>query len=251
MIKFFRKIRQRLLTENKFSKYLIYAIGEIILVVIGILIALQINNANENRKSAAQETLYLKRLLSENREDINTFKIIVSDLKKGIETIENLSSVLNSTNSMDNELITAANEYLRYGSIYPVFSSSTSTFDDLSSTCKLKYICSANLREQLVKHYAKHQQFAEWIKIGTEWALPIDAPFTYNNSVMKFEPVLSFLFGKQSIEKQANHLRAKKEQYINNAAMHFWINKDAIGMLETLIIDTQVIIKMIEKELKH
>ena len=47
MIKFFRKIRQRLLTENKFSKYLLYAIGEIILVVIGILIALQINNANE------------------------------------------------------------------------------------------------------------------------------------------------------------------------------------------------------------
>jgi hypothetical protein len=50
MIKFFRKIRQKLLTENKFSKYLIYAIGEIILVVIGILIALSINNWNENRK---------------------------------------------------------------------------------------------------------------------------------------------------------------------------------------------------------
>ena len=50
MIKFFRKIRQRLLTENKFSKYLLYAIGEIILVVIGILIALQINNWNEGRK---------------------------------------------------------------------------------------------------------------------------------------------------------------------------------------------------------
>ena len=50
MIKFFRKIRQQLLTENKFSKYMIYAIGEIILVVIGILIALGINNWNENRK---------------------------------------------------------------------------------------------------------------------------------------------------------------------------------------------------------
>lgn len=47
MIKFFRKIRQRLLTENKFSKYLLYAIGEIILVVIGILIAININNTNE------------------------------------------------------------------------------------------------------------------------------------------------------------------------------------------------------------
>lgn len=50
MIRFFRKIRQNLLTENKLSKYLIYAIGEIILVVIGILIALQINNWNENKK---------------------------------------------------------------------------------------------------------------------------------------------------------------------------------------------------------
>jgi hypothetical protein len=43
MIKVFRKIRQKMLTENKFGKYLLYAIGEIILVVIGILIALQIN----------------------------------------------------------------------------------------------------------------------------------------------------------------------------------------------------------------
>lgn len=55
MIKFFRKIRQRLLTENKFSKYLIYAIGEILLVVIGILIALQINNWNESQKEQLLE----------------------------------------------------------------------------------------------------------------------------------------------------------------------------------------------------
>jgi hypothetical protein len=50
MIKFFRKIRQKLLTENKFSKYLIYAIGEILLAVIGILIALRINNWNKELK---------------------------------------------------------------------------------------------------------------------------------------------------------------------------------------------------------
>lgn len=49
MIKFFRRIRQKLVTENRFSKYLIYAIGEIVLMVIGILIALQINNWNESR----------------------------------------------------------------------------------------------------------------------------------------------------------------------------------------------------------
>jgi uncharacterized protein DUF6090 len=55
MIKFFRKIRQKLLSENKFSKYLLYAVGEIILVVIGILIALSINNWNEWGKDRKQE----------------------------------------------------------------------------------------------------------------------------------------------------------------------------------------------------
>jgi len=49
MIKVFRKIRQNLLSENKLSEYLLYAAGEIFLVVVGILIALQINNWNENR----------------------------------------------------------------------------------------------------------------------------------------------------------------------------------------------------------
>jgi len=65
MIKFFRKIRQQLLTENKFSKYLIYAIGEIILVVIGILIALSINNKNQDGKERAEETIILKQLLGD------------------------------------------------------------------------------------------------------------------------------------------------------------------------------------------
>lgn len=62
MIKFFRHLRQSLLSQNKFYKYLLYAIGEIILVVIGILIALQINNWNEERKERKTEGLVLEDL---------------------------------------------------------------------------------------------------------------------------------------------------------------------------------------------
>jgi hypothetical protein len=65
MIKFFRKIRKKLLTENKFSKYLLYAIGEIVLVVIGILIALQINNNNDLRKERQKELRYLENIKSD------------------------------------------------------------------------------------------------------------------------------------------------------------------------------------------
>lgn len=62
MINFFRKIRQHLLVENKFTKYLLYAFGEIILVVIGILIALSINNWNEARKNNLEEIAILESL---------------------------------------------------------------------------------------------------------------------------------------------------------------------------------------------
>ncbi len=65
MIKIFRKIRQRLLTEGNLKRYLIYAIGEILLVVIGILIALQINTWNEWRKDRIKEENILHDLVNE------------------------------------------------------------------------------------------------------------------------------------------------------------------------------------------
>ena len=66
MIKFFRKIRQRLLSENKFSKYLIYAIGEIILVVIGILIAVAING----KYNEAQNEKKIKSILTQIQKEL-------------------------------------------------------------------------------------------------------------------------------------------------------------------------------------
>ncbi|GAB5550964.1 MAG: hypothetical protein Sapg2KO_05550 [Saprospiraceae bacterium] len=62
MLKFFRKIRQRLLNQGKLRRYFVYAIGEIFLVVIGILIALQVNNWNELRKGERIKQKYIQAL---------------------------------------------------------------------------------------------------------------------------------------------------------------------------------------------
>ena len=74
MIKFFRKIRQNLLSEGKTANYLKYAIGEIILVVIGILIALQINNWNNERLNSTKEYTFLKELSKIIESDIDYFQ---------------------------------------------------------------------------------------------------------------------------------------------------------------------------------
>ena len=77
MIKFFRKIREKLISENKISKYLLYAIGEILLVMIGILLALQVNNWNETRKLKLKENEILKEILRDVEE---TNSEIVGDM---------------------------------------------------------------------------------------------------------------------------------------------------------------------------
>lgn len=74
MISFFRKIRQQLLGQNRFTKYLAYAIGEIFLVVIGILIALQVNNWNENRKDRIFEKKMLREAKIGLEQDLDFFE---------------------------------------------------------------------------------------------------------------------------------------------------------------------------------
>lgn len=77
MIKFFRQIRQNLLSEGKTGKYLKYAIGEIILVVIGILIALQVNNQNQikNEKKALKN--YLEKIAINVKSDIKVAEFMI------------------------------------------------------------------------------------------------------------------------------------------------------------------------------
>ena len=106
MIKFFRNIRHKLLSKKKFSKYLIYAIGEIILVVIGILIALQINNWNENKKERKIER-----------------KILI-DLREEIQT--NRNKITTSINRRE-KLLLPVNQHLKY------LSESKVSFDNFKS----------------------------------------------------------------------------------------------------------------------
>lgn len=94
MIKFFRKIRQNLLMENKTGKYLKYALGEIVLVVIGILIALQINNANENWKKETLKQELLLELKSSIMADTVSLKYEKRDLISAFVNAKHLKTIL-------------------------------------------------------------------------------------------------------------------------------------------------------------
>ena len=250
MIKFFRHIRQKLLANNHFGKYLLHALGEIILVVLGILIALQINILREQQKDRQKEEIYLSRLAAEGQQNITTFEGYISSLNEGNKSIEQFNKAIRATETNNQELITAANTYFKYGSIYPIFAANQATFEDLSSTGNLTVVRNSLLRDAIVNHYAMHQQVSERIDVSTNWTLPLDAEFTLKYPVLQYEPITSFLFEATDINKMALEIRNNHIDFITNTAAHYWINKDAILRFEELITNTKALIDAINEELK-
>lgn len=93
MVNFFRKIRRKLADANKPIKYARYAFGEIILVVIGILIALQVNNLNEERKQKEDFKIYVEQVYSLLHEDLVTMKTLKAKFELENKVIDSLITV--------------------------------------------------------------------------------------------------------------------------------------------------------------
>ena len=250
MIKIFRNIRQNLLAEGKTTKYLQYALGEIVLVVIGILIALQINNWNEDSKLSNQERVYLQRLLLENQQDIITFDNSIQDLEKGNQSIDEMAKAFNKATITDSILLNSVQDYLNFGSRYPFFNPTTSTFEDLSSTGNLGVIEDTELRDLIVTHYAHYKSTESNFQVNTNWALPIDAPLYAENDLLKYEPTSAFLFGPTQSGLATNELKQNKGKFIRNAAVHYWVNSDCIRLLLNIKNETIKLIHKLELKLQ-
>lgn len=109
MIKFFRHIRRSLINDNKMGKYFKYAIGEIFLVMIGILLALQVNTWNENRKDNDKEQQILKQLTEEYKSNLLQLEQKIAHRKKiikaGNKVLDYIDKPLNvNTDSLYNQL---------------------------------------------------------------------------------------------------------------------------------------------------
>ena len=154
MIKFFRKIRQNLLLEGKTGNYLKYAIGEIVLVVVGILIALQINNWNENRITTNEEIHILKALKIGLESDL-------ADLKFNEKSIQSsISSANKVIYSLENNLPyrDSIPDYIGHMMFPVMFVHSTSAFETLKSK-GINLIKNNNLRDEIINVYDSQYSF--------------------------------------------------------------------------------------------
>ena len=158
MIKFFRHIRQRMIKENRVSKYLLYAIGEIVLVVIGILIALQINTWNQQRERNNQETIYLEDLRNDFLFDLETLDQKVAQNDKAIENAKEVLTLISSKTDFSDE-----DKMKLYVLLLPLcgesyFIPEQGTIHQIEASSSGNYIRNKALKDQIFRYHSSRER---------------------------------------------------------------------------------------------
>lgn len=161
MIKFFRKIRKNLLSEDKTQKYLKYAFGEIILVVIGILIALQINNWNQKRIENNKEKLILTELIIDLEEQSKLLKDYINTESSFYQNGKDILIYFakNQTFSNNDTIYAKLNSLASRRTFTPL----NTTFEELISTGTIGVLKDKPTKRKIIQYYKELERISSVI----------------------------------------------------------------------------------------
>ena len=184
MTKFFRKIRYDLMEKNKTGKYFKYAIGKIILVVVGIIIALQINNWNEHRKKIKEEQNIISNLNAAFKNNLIQLDATVLYLSKTIKGLDSILQIMSKSISFDDKP-ESFDRLLNYTLVDPQFPLSSIVLKELQGAGKLAILKNKKQRTLLYK-----------------WNLRIDATkVTEATSSKSYNDIFDYLKSNASLRR--------------------------------------------------
>src|SRR6056297_2516272 len=178
MIKFFRKIRQNLLSDGETGKYLKYAAGEIILVVIGILIALQLNEWNDHRKQLKLEKEYYCRLLDDAKLDNEQIQNLLQLAEERL--VASNESVRLLLNDSSKKIGIGTQVYLSGKAIYSDFEPNNSAYQDLKSGANLNIISDKSVIKALNHYFNRVEELKSIIMVNGKYAVELSFKHTDN-----------------------------------------------------------------------
>ena len=234
-MKLFRKTRQKLASENKFLAYLRYSVGEILLVVIGILIALQVNNWNENRKAINQEIITAKELYAELNQNLTytekTLKLWETRLEK--------TKILNDTIRQPNVIIddSTFNSLLRYTLAIGNYKPIDNKLNKILSTEHFEFKKSPRLLEKMTEYYLINNSLQELYQYNVDSWKHVTLPYLMKH--YDFDH-----FSQSSTGKGVNKFLKENDRYdlINS--------REFDNVLENIRGDTEPFIMLLKKSIR-
>lgn len=150
MFRFFRKIRIKLLTEHNFSRYFTYALGEILLVVVGILIALSVDNWNTDRQDQRRMEKYAKSLIQDLQNDIAMIRVSQAQARTAHRRIDSLRNYFSATlpeNLSNTDLFLFTHDIM-----YRPYKWNRSTLEEIKASGSLRYIDNDSLKKKIIEY---------------------------------------------------------------------------------------------------
>jgi hypothetical protein len=246
MLKFFRKIRQKLLREGNLKRYSLYAIGEIFLVVIGILIALQVNNWSQHQKDKELGEKYLKRILLELQKDTSILnqKILLSDqLNK--DYLVYLEGMYKEQRDKDEFIKLMTSVELNVDELVLT----DIAYSEMVNTGNLDFIFDDVLKNQIAEYYREYKFIALRVKELNESNLHLFQAALTNAPILKY-------MTKGYMGIMDENVFSEKEQMYNKEDWEFINNPTSISF--RLYEDTvyyyyakQILLKQLFLELKE
>ena len=251
MLRFFRQIRQRLMIENRTSKYLLYALGEILLVVIGILIALQIDNWNREKQERAEEKILLSNLLNDleaageqSRMFIASEEILISNL---VIVLEIQAGGQKTPDSFYND--TTMNTLIwDFESNIPVINS----YAEIKNTGKTALIKNREIREKFTNLEMSLTKLNTLVKdrLTVQQLRIDDIAENHMNFVRHLNGNTTSLDVDLSREKENDYQTLFKNPRIRNLlAMKLVLTEDVLNFRRELQAEIELFIALIEKEI--
>lgn len=248
-MKLFRKRRYNLIKDNKTKKYLKYAIGEILLVVIGILIALQINNWNERIQLKKKEINTLKSLQE-------SIKINSSEYKKifNAQILRNSSLQTVILNDVSNMKVEDLDSIIKKIVVSHTFDPSTGIYNSMINSGKIELITNDSLKNRISKLYDRVKDYQESEDEVTEFSRENLESYFINNYII--DPrVLAELRERTEKEKQKDldfYIKTFESQKVKNMYI-LLLNKmrDIITKGENLQSEYNSLVRDLEVEIQN
>jgi hypothetical protein len=224
MINFYRRIRKKLADDNQFLKYSRYAIGEIVLVVVGILIALQINNWHKSNEKNELKSIYLERLISDIKQDTANIAFVRSEIELNQKVIRELVTNINKGYDLE-KIDTLFHNFFERGWIISEFVPTTNTYTDLSQTGNMNIFTNTDLIDEIIQYYSWMTQVDNSNNVNKSWITPIDQEVAIVTAAFELDPATKELFLHKNKEDALRNLNMNQELIERNAAGHYWINE--------------------------
>jgi hypothetical protein len=253
MISLFRKFRQKLLKENRITRYLVYALGEILLVVIGILIALQVNNYREALQTKGREIAFLRGLRSDLLLNLDEMERSIDRYSRAIRSAEVMISYFEGAPIFyPDSLNFHTLEVLKWDP----FVRNNSTLREMISSGSLGILSDDSLKNELLRMELSYDKIdGDQEHMRYDYQEYLYGPFFRTGDVgQAYKDYMAILGGVEQATKNTKNAEVIKvllndPAYKNGFSLCILNGKDMISKLEEMVISTQLSLSRIDKQL--